>query len=140
MKIYFAAAMTYYRDMLPMYQSICRKIEELGHEILSKHVLAEKTTEGSWERDYDPQKLFQREAGRIKEADVIVAELTTPSWGTAFLIEEAIRQKKTILSLYYGDYEGKVPLMLRGHPHLGLKIYTEENLGKLIENFFKNLK
>lgn len=121
--------------MLPVYQSIVDIIESLSHEVTSKHVIKEETTEGNWQKEYNPQQLFQREVDRLKEADLMIAELTTPSWGTMFLIEECLKRKKPLLALYYAHSLENVPLMLRGHPDLDVKMYTEDNIRGILTKF-----
>jgi len=142
MKVYFSAAMTKYRELLPMYRSLSKIINDLGHEITSKHVIDPKTTEGEWISYYDPEELWQRELNRLKNSDVLISEVTTPAFGVAFMMEEALKLKKPQLSLYYSLplREGKLPLMLRGKPNINFQIYTEENAKTLLENFFNNLK
>jgi len=135
MRVYFGASITRYRKLLPVYQSIVFIIEDLGHQVTSKHVIEDKTTQGDWQKDYNPQQLFQREVKRLKESDVFVAELTTPSWGTAFIMEECLKLKKPLLTLHYGLDVDKVPLMLRGNKKLNIQIYTEDNVRVILSKF-----
>ena len=44
MNVYFGAAITRYRKLLPVYRSVVSIIEDLGHEVLSKHVVDPKLT------------------------------------------------------------------------------------------------
>ncbi len=139
MQVYFGASISRYRKLLPVYQSIVAIIEDLGHTVLSKHVIQEKTTKGDWQKQYCPQELFYRELHRLQRADVLVAEVTTPSWGTAFLIEAAIQNHKPLLCLYYGLDERSVPLMLRGHTAINLHLYTEDSVRSLLAKFFSGI-
>jgi hypothetical protein len=45
MKIYFSASLSRYRGLLPLTKDIARIIEDLGHEVISKHVIKEETTD-----------------------------------------------------------------------------------------------
>lgn len=128
--------------MLPMYMSLAQIIEGLGHKITSEHVIDPKTTEGDWISTYKPDELWQREAGRLKDSDVLISEVTTPSFGVAFMMDEAIKLNKPQLSLYYAlpFQEDSLPLMLKGKPGVNFQIYTEEDAKVVLTNFFTTLK
>ena len=142
MKVYFSAAMTRYRKMLPMYMSLAEIIKDLGHTITSQHVVDPQTTEGEWIRDYKPDQLWRREVERLQQSDVLISEVTTPSYGVAFMMDESINLKKPQLSLYYAlpFQVDDLPLMLRGKPEINFHIYTEENARFVLSEFFHSLK
>lgn len=134
MKIYFGASVTLSRDLLPVYQKIVEKIKNLGHTVLSEQVVDPKLrTKGN----LDAGKIFEDEIGKITEADLMVAEVTEPSWGTAFLMEEALEQGKPVLALYFEDAEEPLPIMVRGHPELYVAHYTEDNLKTVLKKNFE---
>lgn len=142
MKVYFSAAITRYRKLLPLYQSLVGIIEDLGHEVISKHVVDIKTTKGDWIPTYDPKSLWDREMDRLKEADALVSEITTPAFGVAFLIDEFLKMKKPLISMYYAlpHQKDHLPLMLRGKPGINFQIYTEENARAVLQKFFDGIK
>ena len=85
MKIYFGAAISLERDTyLPLYKKIVKELEKQGHQVLSKHVVDPSVDPSG---GLKPNEIFAREVERIKESDVMVAEITAPSWGTALLME-----------------------------------------------------
>ncbi|MBI5151864.1 MAG: hypothetical protein HZA34_04900 [Candidatus Pacebacteria bacterium] len=141
MNIYFSAAMTRYRKMLPMYMSLAEIIKDLGHTITSHHVIDPKTTDGDWIRQYKPEQLWQREVERLQNSDVLISEVTTPSYGVAFMMDEALNMKKPQLSLYYAlpFQQDNLPLMLRGKPGIYFQMYTEDTARVVISDFFKSL-
>jgi dTMP kinase len=135
MKIYFGAAITIDRDTyLPLYQKIVQQLESLGHEILSNHVVDPETELGD---GLSAQELFNREVESVMDADVMVAEVTGPSWGTAFLIEHALENNKPVLALFYKNNGHELPLMVEGHPELYVANYNQDNLHAVLK---KNLK
>lgn len=138
--VYFSASMSKYRKLLPLTSDIARMIEDLGHTITSKHVTKKETTKGEWTKQYDPQRLYEREVRRLASSDVLITEVTTPSFGGGFMIQTAIALGKPLLSLHYGIDEEKIPLMLRGHKAINLKLYTEENARGVLKKFFDNVK
>ena len=133
MKIYFGASITYDRSLLPVYQKIVSELKNLGHTILSEHVVDPSLKPGS---GMSASKLFSRETKTIEKADVMVAEVTAPSWGTAFLMEHALENDKPVLALFYKEQEQPLPLMIKGHPELYLEHYDEDNIHSVLQ---KNL-
>src|SRR3989339_319696 len=136
MKVYFGASISLDRSMLPIYQEINRELKTLGHEITSKHVVDPDLTKGEWQKQYVPRELFARETKTIDQADVMVAEVTAPSWGTAFLIEYALNHGKPVLALYYKEAAMPLPMMIEGHPELYVAHYTKGNIRTVLK---KNL-
>lgn len=138
MQVYFSASLSKYRGLLPLTKDIAHIIQELGHEITSKHVIKEATTEGDWTKRYEPKRLFEREMRRLALSNVLITESTTPSFGAGFMIQSALALGKPCLTLHYGDEltVEKVPLMLRGHGGINLHLYTEENIKHVLQAFF----
>lgn len=134
MKIYFGAAITHDRTMLPVYQKIVQTLKDQGHEVLSEYVVDPKLEVGD---GLTADKLFERETKTIDRADAMLAEVTAPSWGTAFLIEHALEQGKPVLALFYKETDQPLPMMIAGHPELYLEHYDDENFGLVIK---RNLK
>lgn len=130
MKIYFGASITFDRSMLPQYQMIVAKLKEMGHEIVSEYVVDPELETGD---GLDADDLFSREVSHIELADVMVAEVSRPSWGTAFLMEHALSCGKPVLALFYAESEESIPMMIAGHPQLYEQHYDEANLGVVLE-------
>jgi nucleoside 2-deoxyribosyltransferase len=130
MKIYFGASVSFNRKYLPKYQLIVRKIKQLGHEVLSEHVVDPKLKAGE---GLNPKKLFEKEIRKIDQADLMIAEVTVPSWGTAFLMEHALKEKKPVLALFYKDNGYKIPPMIQGHPELYVESYDEDNIKTVLK-------
>ena len=125
MKVYFGASVSLGRDYLRQYRQIVREVKALGHKVLSEHVIDQKLRPGE---GLAANKLFAREERAIEKADLMVAEVTQPSWGTAFLIEHALEKGIPVLALFYKEAEHELPLMLKGHPELYVEHYDENNL------------
>jgi len=141
MKIYLSASLSRYRKLLPVTQDIARIIEELGHNIVSKHVVDPKTTaDPKWEESYNPKQLFNREMKRLISSDALVAEVTTPSYGGGFLVEKCVQMKKPLICLHYGLDKKNATLMLQGHPDINLQMYTEDTIRDVLKKFFATVK
>jgi dTMP kinase len=133
MKIYFGASISLDRSLLPVYQNIVKELNTLGHKVLSEYVVDPKLKPGA---GLSAEKLFARETKTIEKADVMIAEVTSPSWGTAFLMEHALEHGKPVIALFYKDYEQPLPMMIQGHPELYVQHYDEDNIHMVLK---KNL-
>jgi len=133
MKVYFGASITYGRKYLKNAQLIVKAIESSGHKVTSKYVVDPKLSPGD---GLGPKALFKRETKNIEKADIMIAEVTQPSWGTAFLIEHALEHKKPVLALFYKDNGIDLPLMIDGHPEVYKDYYSEDNLKTVLKKFF----
>lgn len=137
MKIYFGASISLDRSLLPVYQNIVKEIKKLGHKVLSEYVVDPKLKIGV---GLTADKLFKRETKTIRQADVMIAEVTEPSWGTAFLIEQALEAGKPVLALFYKDSGEKLSLMIKGHPELYSEHYDEGNLRAILKKNLEHFK
>ncbi|MFC1653957.1 hypothetical protein ACFL1M_03885 [Patescibacteria group bacterium] len=137
MKIYFGASVTLDRSMVSVYQSIVSEIKSLGHQVLSEHVVDSKLVP---EAGLSAEKLFKREASTIEKADVMIAEVTSPSWGTAFLMEHALESGVPVLALFYRENEQPLPMMIAGHPELYVEHYDEDNMKTVLKKSLDHVK
>ncbi len=135
MKIYFGAAVSLERDTyLPLYKKIVKEIEKLGHEVLSKHVVDSSIDPSG---GLKPNQIFEREVKSVQRADLMVAEVTAPSWGTALLIEKALDKNIPVIALFYQDNSHELPTMIAGHDELYVTHYSKSNLRAVLK---KNLR
>lgn len=134
MKIYFGASFSLDRSMLPVYDEVVANIKQLGHEVVSEHVTNPLTPVGD---GLSPKDLFDREAKLIAGADCMVADVTLPSWGTAFLMEHALSKGKPVLALFYKEAATPLPFMIAGHPDLYVAHYSKGNIRTVLK---KNLE
>lgn len=134
MKVYFSAAISLDRSFLPIYAQIVEELKKLGHEVVSEHVVDPNLKFGE---GMNPKELFAKQAILIDQADAVIAEVTSPSWGTAFLMEHALTAGKPVLALYYKEAAMPLPMMIEGHPELYVAHYTKGNIRTILK---KNLE
>jgi dTMP kinase len=133
MKVYFSASISLDRSLLPIYEQIVAELKKLGHEILSEQVIDPQLKLG---QGLSPRELFTRQTQIIEQADAVVAEVTNPSWGTAFLLEHAVSMNKPVLALYYKEADKPMPMMIEGHPQVYIAHYSKSNIRTILK---KNL-
>jgi hypothetical protein len=134
MKIYFNASCTYRDKYLEEYQAIVKILSEFEHEVMSDHILnfdvkTRKYEDVKFRKDY-----YQWMTHRIKQADLMVAEVSFPS--TIHVGHEltlALEMDKPVLGLYT---KGKRPNILWGikNPNFLLEEYQLNNLEEVIKD------
>lgn len=135
MIVYFGASFSLDRSQLPRYRKIVQQLEKLGHTVNSPHVVDPQAKVGD---GLSAKKLFAREAKLVEAADVMVAEVSLPSWGTAFLMEHALKAGKPVLALFYKDTQHQLPLMIQGHPEFYVDHYNDDNLHSVLKRNFSH--
>lgn len=139
MKVYFAGAIRAGRDS----QKYCQiAIDEISKyvEVLTEHVgSANLSIEGE---KFDESYIYTRDMSWLKEADLIIAEVTTPSLGVGYEIAYAEMWEKPIVCLYKSNNEKKLSAMILGSSKVSdkIKIFEYENvehLQEIIRNYFK---
>lgn len=130
MKVYFGASFSLDRSLLPVYDEVVENLKKLGHTVISEHVVNPLTPVGD---GLSPKQLFDREAKLIETADVMVADVTLPSWGTAFLMEHALSKGKQVLALFYKEASTPLPFMIAGHPDLYVAHYSRSNIRTVLK-------
>jgi len=129
MKIYFAGAVRAGRENQEAYQQIIEHLKKYG-EVLTEHIGRPDLT-----ADGEPlleEKIFDRDMAYIKQADVLVAEISTPSLGVGYEIAKAEQLDKRVLCLYKKFDDGhKISGMIKGNKNLTLKEYN--NLSEALQ-------
>jgi dTMP kinase len=133
MKVYFGASFSLDRSLLPVYSEVVKSLKALGHEVISEHVVDPLAPVGD---GLSPKELFEREAQLIDSVDCMIADVTLPSWGTAFLMEHALSKGKLVLALFYKEATTPLPFMIAGHPDLYVAHYSKGNIRTVLK---KNL-
>jgi len=136
MKIYFAGAVRAGRENQEVYQQIIERLKNYG-EVLTEHIgKKELTADGE---NLPEEKIFERDMGYIQEADVLVAEISTPSLGVGYEIARAEQWGKRALCLYKRFDDGrKISGMVKGNKNLTLKEYRDlREALRFVDKFFE---
>jgi len=121
MKIYFAIPMISGKSPAVPYKEIRDFLVKNGHQVLTEHLLEE----GAWESESQlPREfIFQRDISWLKEADLMIAEVSVPSLGIGFEIAYALGLKKEMLCLALDGV--MVSAMIEGNKNLTLIRYRD---------------
>lgn len=140
MKIYFSAPISRVSEKIRgNYKLIKKTLEDLGHNVLAEH-LEGKTPEllkiQTEEQALEVQRIMTR---RKKQADLIIIEASTPSFGIGQEITLALHNNKQVIVLYL---PGKEPHLLRDEAEDSLFIveYTQETLKDVLRDYIEDAK
>jgi hypothetical protein len=125
MKIFFTGSITGGRAQQPAYEKIVNFLKTKG-EVFGAQV-AEKEISHYGETELSMEEVHDREIERVQNADLVVAEITTPSFGVGYLLHAASSMNKKIVCLYRGNHEYKLSGILRGDKNLQIEMYEYDD-------------
>ena len=137
MKIYFAGSIRGGRDDKELYLEIINLLGKYG-KVLTEHI-GDKTLSAMGEDGPTDEYIYDRDMAWLNEADVVVAEVTTPSLGVGYEIGK-MEDNKPVLC-FYREQDGKrISAMIGGNKNVKIERYrTIDDLGPILETFFKQL-
>ena len=138
MKIYFAGAIRGGRDDAKLYGEIIAYLGNKGR-VLTEHV-GDKNINSMGEKGGIDAAIYQRDIQWLQSADVLVAEVTTPSLGVGYELGIAEKLKKPVLCLYRPSKSKRLSAMVKGNNQLfNQEYHSLEDARSCIDVFFKNL-
>lgn len=122
--IYFAGAISGGRGDVAHYREIISALQADGHRVLAGAVAAEDVGAGG--EALDSCAIFERDVAWLAEADVIVAEVSTPSTGVGYEIATArYRFNIPVICLYRPAYTKRCTAMVAGDRQIELIEYDD---------------
>ncbi len=138
MRIYFSASITGGREQAHLYPAIIEHLRQCG-EVLTEFV-ADQAYTAQGEQQLTPEAIYQRDIGYISQCDVLVAEVTVPSFGVGVEVARASVQGKPVLALYQPAQGRRLSAMIAGDPNVTVAEYrTLEEAREAVERFFQVL-
>lgn len=131
MKIYFAASIYGGRELLEDYKSLVMALKSYG-EVLSEEIVDTNLLQK--EEKISLEEIYLSDIEKIKQADVIFAELTNPSLGVGYELGYAEAHHKKILGVYNQTIREKITPMMMGNKNIKMIAY------KNIEEIIKKLE
>ena len=136
MKIYISASIYGGRQKIEIYKKIIEKLEEFA-EVLNRNVIEEDVIEK--EAFQDDNDIFEDLENKMRDADLILAEVTVPSLGVGYEIGFADMIGKKVLAIYDLNDVEKVSTMIRGNKRIKLIGYHKieeitDNIEMIIDN------
>lgn len=135
MKIYFAGSIRGGRDDQELYFDMITDLQKHG-TVLTEHI-GNKELGSFGEVSRTDKEIFERDMEWVKEADVIVAEVSTPSLGVGYELGQAEAMGKPILCLYRETEGKRLSAMVAGNEYVLIKKYkTIEDLSGIFTEYF----
>ena len=136
MKIYFAGAIRGGREDAEFYFNIIHYLEKFG-VVLTEHVGSTELSEKG-EVSRTDNDIFQRDLNWLQSADVVVAEVSTPSLGVGYELGIAEKLKIPVLCLYRPIKGKRLSAMINGNEKFQCRAYQGFDEAKIhINNFLK---
>lgn len=123
MDVYFAGSIRGGRDDVDRYASLIDLLEGYG-TVLTEHVGAEDVEGQEATADVSDAEIHDQDLAWLREADVVVAEVSTPSLGVGYEIGRAVEWGTPVCCLYRPDAEHDLSAMIRGCADATVVEYT----------------
>lgn len=134
MKIYFAGSITGGREDGGLYLEIIKLLKKYG-EVLTEHVGNDSLTQMG--EKLSDKEIYERDIAWVRMSDVLVAEVTHPSFGVGIEIARATEFKKNVICIYRDKEGRRLSAMISGCP--GVKVFKYQGYQELNEIFLKEL-
>ncbi|MDA1338436.1 MAG: hypothetical protein O2871_03655 [bacterium] len=124
MKIYFIASLYGKEKYSENYKQIVQSLKGLGHKVISSHVLGKNIDDIRAQEDSDRTKYYKQMISWLNSADLVVAEVTSPSSSVGHELTVALKKEKPVIALayngvapniFYGIKEDKFELVEYGN-------------------------
>ena len=140
MRIYFAGSIRAGRQDVSVYNELIKYIKNYG-EVLTEYIGDKSITENGEEgidNKLTDEQIHDRDLEWILKADVLMAEVSTPSLGVGYEIRFAIENGKKVLCLYNLDEGKKLSAMISGSKKIKKGKYNSiTEAKKIIDDFFR---
>ncbi|MHC1740219.1 MAG: nucleoside 2-deoxyribosyltransferase [Anaerolineaceae bacterium] len=124
MNIYFSCSITGGRTEEAVYQALVDRLLALGHEVPTAHL--SKSDVMRMESIAQPGEIFARDMNWLKNCDLVVAEVTSPSHGVGYEIAMALTMGKPVFCCYLKGR--KVSMILTGNSSPNLILCAYESI------------
>ena len=123
MKIYFACSISGGRKDEIAYQYMVQMLIGMGIDVPTAHI-AETGIEEVDARE-EPRDIYNRDVNWIRESDLLVAEVSTPSHGVGYEIGYALDLDKPVFCLYQKGVVVSKMITGNSHPLLTVMEYQD---------------
>ncbi|MGW4637893.1 nucleoside 2-deoxyribosyltransferase [Sphaerisporangium sp. NPDC004334] len=122
MKIYFAGSIRAGRDDVPTYQALITHLKRYG-DVLTEHV-GDYSLSLHGQSHLSDSRIHDRDLDWLRSADVVVAEVSTPSLGVGYEIATAVHRETPVIALYRGERD-RLSAMIAGSSGVATVAYTD---------------
>jgi 2'-deoxynucleoside 5'-phosphate N-hydrolase len=132
MKIYFSGSIRGGRQDAELYRQLIDELNNYG-TVLTEHIGAE-----SIDHSKSDKEIHDEDMAWLRESDIVVAEVTTPSLGVGYEIGRAVVMGKPILCLFRPNVNSQISAMVKGSPDVEFVEYgTLQEAMESLASFFE---
>jgi nucleoside 2-deoxyribosyltransferase len=106
-----------------VYPTIIAALQAHG-TVLTEHV-GDQALDGAGESDLEAREIFQRDVDWVDQADLLVAEVTTPSLGVGYEIGRAEGRGIPVIALFSDRAGRRLSAMVAGNPWVQTIRYSD---------------
>ncbi|MEX2053978.1 MAG: nucleoside 2-deoxyribosyltransferase [Candidatus Colwellbacteria bacterium] len=137
MKIYFSGSIRGGREDKELYSGVVNLLKNYG-SVLTEHI-GDLDLSVIGEDGPTDEYIYKRDMDWLEEADVVVAEVTTPSLGVGYEIAKA-EGKKPILCLYREQQGRRLSAMIEGSPMVKVERYENlKDVERILQDFLPSV-
>jgi nucleoside 2-deoxyribosyltransferase len=142
MKIYFAGSIRGGREDRHWYQQIVTELRQFG-DVLTEHI-GDVALGADGDKNMTVGQIYERDMQWLMSADVVVAEVSTPSLGVGYELRVAEERGIPVLCLYNEESGRSLSAMIAGNPYLASQVirYAGQEpamLAAYLAKFFRSL-
>lgn len=127
---------------MAIYAGIIQLLKGLGCIVLTEHVGNANITQAgeSAVNKLKASEIYEKDCRWLREADIVIAEVTQTSLGVGYELGYAESLGKPIVCLYRPTPEKVLTAMLRGNPHFKIVEYAQVgDLEKVLSAILKSV-
>ena len=125
-KIYFCGSIRGGRDDVELYRKIISLIKSYGYLVLTEHIASPDVF--GIEKEKSDHDIWVQDMTWLSQADLVIAECSTPSLGVGYELAEAKHlNKSTIAFARKEERAHTLSAMIAGDPYYTVYTYTSEN-------------
>lgn len=141
MKVYFGCSITGGRDHAHLYQDIADAIKSTGANLLSE-LFASTSVDAKKgigvKKDMSKRDIWEWDLNWVREADVVIVEVTQPSLGVGYEIAKAEEWGKPVLALFYEPSGNRLSSMIEGSDFVKTIYYSNKKQAlEAVEDFIE---
>jgi len=136
LNIYFACSITGGRQDEHIYQQIVAALQAQGYHIPTAGLASPEVLQ--LEGEAEPTTVYERDTTWIRECDVLIAEVSTPSHGVGYEIAYALQHAKPVICLYRAGTP--ISKMLLGNRDPRLRVFSYNDRSEAINTLLQHLE
>lgn len=135
MKIYFSGSIRGGRQDTKLYKKLIDELKQYG-TVLTEHIGSDIIDHTKTDRH-----IHEEDMAWLRESNIVIAEVTTPSLGVGYEIGRAVELGKRVICLYRENGGKSVSAMIKGSTEIELFNYKDcPDVNEVFAKLFKSVK